>query len=714
MRVVVGKVFRFDGTPAVGAEVLIRLAGADVATLPDGERELVAGILTQADGAGEWSIALPPNTKLGQEGTAYRVDYRLTGSSVGTLHFLLPDTEGPHWVGDLLTDPPGAPEPSALAAHQQADPAHDASAISFTPADGDWEVNRVDAALDSLRADPGGGGSAVDSVNGKTGVVVLDADDVGADPAGSADAVRAVLTAPVNAHVPLDLPTEAAHISITHPDVVLFDEPWNGWRYWMAHTPFPVNEDENPHVVVSQDGVRWTTPAGATNPIVDHDDAEAAGHGHWSDPDLVYDPDSDELVMFWRGNNTPSEGSPADEAIWRAATADGVTWSTPTVVLAGDGPGGGVNSELLSPAVVIDTDGTWIMWVVDNDGDAANRKIIRRTSTDKGVTWDAGTECTIPAGVNPWHLDVVRAAGEWHMLLHGVEKPSSMVGQRLFYWRSADGDTWAGSTVPALPLSGAAWDGQRHYRSTFVPVPGPDGLAWDVWVAGIHADYSAGFHVAFPWTVGLWRQVALTARVGTRLVDEDDLSFGRALVVDPEGRLAGTSVTIPLAHHGETQISSSSAFASLLGGPLVIPARTLRPLDTFRFEAWGGILNLTGEERTVSIRATIDEGAPGTTILGQLSLTVPALSARNWQADFEAIVTQIGDPSTWKCRRRLLVSNTGDNSQIAHLATQGVGASADPDTDEPIYLDFMAQLSVSAAQLILTAQAATATFRRAP
>ncbi len=42
----------------------------------------------------------------------------------------------------------------------------------------------------SLNA-PSGGGGAVDSVNGETGVVVLDATDVGADPAGSAAAAQA-------------------------------------------------------------------------------------------------------------------------------------------------------------------------------------------------------------------------------------------------------------------------------------------------------------------------------------------------------------------------------------------------------------------------------------------------------------------------------------------------------------------------------------------
>ena len=57
----------------------------------------------------------------------------------------------------------------------------DASDVPYTPAtEGDWDPvpAQVAEALDELAA--GGGGGAVDSVNGETGVVVLDAADVGA------------------------------------------------------------------------------------------------------------------------------------------------------------------------------------------------------------------------------------------------------------------------------------------------------------------------------------------------------------------------------------------------------------------------------------------------------------------------------------------------------------------------------------------------------
>ena len=35
--------------------------------------------------------------------------------------------------------------------------------------------------------------------------------------------------------------SDSAHADdqVTHPDVVVLEEPWNGYRYWMAYTPYP-------------------------------------------------------------------------------------------------------------------------------------------------------------------------------------------------------------------------------------------------------------------------------------------------------------------------------------------------------------------------------------------------------------------------------------------------------------------------------------------
>lgn len=61
-------------------------------------------------------------------------------------------------------------------------------------------IDRTNPAAPVISASGGGGGGAVDSVNGQTGVVVLDAADVGADAAGTAAAAVAAHVAAANPH----------------------------------------------------------------------------------------------------------------------------------------------------------------------------------------------------------------------------------------------------------------------------------------------------------------------------------------------------------------------------------------------------------------------------------------------------------------------------------------------------------------------------------
>lgn len=74
---------------------------------------------------------------------------------------------------------------------------------------------------------------------------------------------------------PLSLETIEGTGQAYHPSVLFFDEPWNGYRYWMAETPYPIGTPpyrdrwECPSIHVSQDGIHWTIPQGLDNPIDD-------------------------------------------------------------------------------------------------------------------------------------------------------------------------------------------------------------------------------------------------------------------------------------------------------------------------------------------------------------------------------------------------------------------------------------------------------------
>src|SRR5699024_7190098 len=57
----------------------------------------------------------------------------------------------------------------------------------------------------------------------------------------------------VNADTPIYIPTYDNELQAIHPKVLYFPNSWNGYKYWMAFTPY-TNSDiktENPSIVAS-------------------------------------------------------------------------------------------------------------------------------------------------------------------------------------------------------------------------------------------------------------------------------------------------------------------------------------------------------------------------------------------------------------------------------------------------------------------------------
>ena len=81
----------------------------------------------------------------------------------------------------------------------------------------------------------------------------------------------------------------------THPAVLDMEQElgagqvWNGYRYWMAITPYPgsVAATENPCIFASSDGTTWVVPSGVTNPVVPYPGGE---NGLNADPDICMEP----------------------------------------------------------------------------------------------------------------------------------------------------------------------------------------------------------------------------------------------------------------------------------------------------------------------------------------------------------------------------------------------------------------------------------------
>jgi hypothetical protein len=204
---------------------------------------------------------------------------------------------------------------------------------------------------------------------------------------------------------------------VVHPSVIDFKtehgmESWNGYRYWMALTPYPYGNSskENPCLCVSNDGLSWEAPRDIINPL----DVARGGwiEGFHSDTDMIYNPECDELWIYYRfltneryvvklirltsdmkviGPNHIIDNM-ADEAPWKRG------------------------SDLRSMAIWRESAEQWHMWA--GTGERWNHKnnkgpcdTVYLKSAD-GITWSEPEICLNDRGVDPFQ-DI--GYSNWHI-----------------------------------------------------------------------------------------------------------------------------------------------------------------------------------------------------------------------------------------------------------------------------------------------------------
>jgi len=264
---------------------------------------------------------------------------------------------------------------------------------------------------------------------------------------------------------------------LTHPSV--WDAgagKWNGYRYWMAATPYDGADSsiENPCIYASDDLATWVAPVGITNPI----ESQPVG-GYNSDPHLVWGLDG-YLYCIWRA----FEAVEPQENIYFRRSSDGVTWGDKTLMRQSLATA----ERLMSPAV--EWDGSrWVMYAVDIL--PSPNKIVRLTATALDGVWSAATEVTLamPAGRDAWHLDAKRASGKWFLLIQDTETDNT-AGGNLYLCQSADGLTFTRPDDPVIPRAGN-WH-HLLYRSALVPKTVAGRVAFDLLYAGVGADWFLG------------------------------------------------------------------------------------------------------------------------------------------------------------------------------------------------------------------------------
>lgn len=281
------------------------------------------------------------------------------------------------------------------------------------------------------------------------------------------------VTGPVGARLTVPTHVTPGGGQTTHPSVLFFPGGWNGFEYWMAHTPYPAGNDdhEDPNIVASHDGITWVVPTGLTNPI----DNQTGQPAYNSDVDLKLGP-GDALYLFWRTFDQNATGT--EEQLYYSTSSDGITWAPKIQYYVSNM----ATLRMVSPTLVFDDD-HWVMWAIDAVP-SPNRVVrLQSATTDPAGAWTAPATISVgsmQSGKEPWHIFVTRQAGRYVGLLTDCTTGSSGAAGDVLFLSSADGLAFANSGKTVIPRTQSG-EHDQLYRSTLVPAFHEGALGYRVW-----------------------------------------------------------------------------------------------------------------------------------------------------------------------------------------------------------------------------------------
>ena len=338
----------------------------------------------------------------------------------------------------------------------------------------------------------------------------------------------------------------------THPSVLYFPEGWNGYRYWMGHTPYPGSNDdfEDPNLAVSNDGITWVAAPGVTQPL---DDADGTPEYN-SDIDLAMGPNNT-MYLFWRFYDSSLASN--QEKLYVRTSTDGVNWTAKTLVWQYTQ----TTLRPLSPSFLYE-DGRWTAWAVDVSNAAAPRLIRMQTSGASPTGWSAATTCTvsgIPSGKAPWHLDVIRVGGQLVGLLNATNTGDGGVDGILLMMTSTNGTAWTAGGASAIPVS-LSGEYNQLYRGTLIPEFNDGVLGVRIWYSAYlrNPDNSTVWNIYRTWvgpTSAATRRSASGFYAYTTLVAP---SGGATLTISfPPGSFTSAPTAVLISVGGSSRLNAA-------------------------------------------------------------------------------------------------------------------------------------------------------------
>ena len=240
-----------------------------------------------------------------------------------------------------------------------------------------------------------------------------------------------------------------------HPKVIAFERPWNGYYYWIAFTPYPKADQgkENPHILASNDMIKWVEPEGYENPLEPAPEGNSKLYYN-SDTHILYNEKLDRLECYWRYVDDVSH----IVVIYRKYTYDGITWSDKEEFLKANRRA----RDYLSPVVIIEDD-LYKVWYVDRD---LTIKYIER-NVDKDL-WSEPRKIDMDFGgeqLHNWHLDLIRTENGYEMLLSAFYTSHNTMN--LYYSISPDNITYT-PVKKVLSPELFSWNNKGLYRSSLL------------------------------------------------------------------------------------------------------------------------------------------------------------------------------------------------------------------------------------------------------
>lgn len=290
-----------------------------------------------------------------------------------------------------------------------------------------------------------------------------------------------------------------------HPDVQYFPNGFNGYKYWMVFTPFfgvlgntrESERYENPTIVVSNDGLNWSSPNGVKTPLqktpskneIFSEKKDAPKYGFWSDVDWTFE--NGKFSLYYRGcfvkatalknrgaksqNNSKKLINNAQRTIVRQTSTNGITWTPLEAVYTSNPPYSPKNNHILSPSIVYNGEG-YVSFEVENNissnfpGNDPSY-IIRRTSNN-GLDFSNFQHSKVVNFINkpwtkvnseyaPWHIQATYVDG-YYFLCIAAGEVRKFTSDSLYLAFSKDG-----LNFKVLPKPFAE---QNIYRSSIFPM----------------------------------------------------------------------------------------------------------------------------------------------------------------------------------------------------------------------------------------------------